>query len=370
LEVYVNAFVLLFALAALDVYSGRRSVSRLTLAIGTFVLVLLIGLRWETGNDWAPYLHYYQATQSVPSSAYEPGYRLLVWLAQRAGLDYTGFLTLSAAIYMSIFAVVFARFRHPTVLLLLFYCVYLLGFMGTQRQTLALGFTSLAMLKFYDRKHASGLALVGAATLFHYTAVISLLAIAVPRSRLSFRALAAVLLVAAALYRFDVVGAFIESGLNAFVGGGGYLVRRLLVYSAGNDVFLENTFGPLMELLWLMKRLALVVVFWLLCARDRPSLENYLVNLYVLSVVLFLATYKGVPLIALRGPLYFAFVEIALMCLALQRLGGWFRRESLLLVGGALAAARLYGGIMLYAPDLYVPYKSVVTSVDYARFTY
>jgi len=58
------------------------------------------------------------------------------------------------------------------------------------------------------------------------------------------------------------------------------------------------------------------------------------------------------------------------MCLALQRLGGWFRRESLLVIGGALAAARLYAGIMLYAPDLYLPYKSVVTSVDYARFTY
>jgi len=39
-------------------------------------------------------------------------------------------------------------------------------------------------------------------------------------------------------------------------------------------------------------------------------------------------------------------------------------------IGGALAAARLYAGIMLYAPDLYLPYKSVVTSVDYARFTY
>jgi hypothetical protein len=368
-EVYINAFVLLFALAALDVYSGRASVSRLTLVVGILILVLLIGLRWETGNDWAAYLDYYRATQGQWTSRFEPGYRLFVWLAQRAGLDYTSFLTLSAVIYMSAFGAVFARFRHPTVLLLLFYCVYLLGFMGTQRQTLALGFTSLAMLKFYDRKYVSGLALVAFATLFHYTAIISVLAIAVPRSRLSLRALAAMLLAAAALYYFDVVGAFIETSLNAVVGGG-YLVRRLLAYSAGNDVFLADNFGPLMQLLWLVKRLALVVAFWLICSRDRPSLDNYLVNLYVLSVVMFLITYKGVPLIALRGPLYFAFVEIALTCLALQRLGGWFRRESLLLLGSALAAARLYAGIMLYAPDLYVPYKSVVTSVDYARFTY
>jgi hypothetical protein len=368
LEVYLNAFVLLFALAALDVYSGRAGVSRLTLAIGTVLLVLLIGLRWETGNDWLPYLRYYEALQEPPFG-FEPGYRLLVHVAQRAGLDYTGFLTLSAAIYMSAFAVLFARFRYPTVLLLLFYCVYLLGFMGTQRQTLALGFTSIAMLRFYDRKRASGVALVLLGTLFHYTAIVSLLALAVPRARLSLRALAAVLLAAATLYHFDVVGAVVESGLNAVIGGG-YLARRLLAYSAGTDWVRAAGYGPFLELLWIAKRLALVAAFWLLCSRERRSLDNYLVNLYALSVAMFLVTYKGIPLLALRGPLYFGFFEIVLTYFALQRLGGWFRRESLVAIGGVLAAARLYAGIMLYAPDLYVPYKSVVVNSDYARFMY
>ena len=368
MEVYVSAFVLLAVLAALDLYSGRASVSRFALAAGTLLLVLLIGLRWETGNDWTPYLQYYQAAHEPPFG-FEPGYRLLVWLAQSAGLDYTGFLTLSAAIYMSAFALVFARFRHPTVLLLFFYCVYLLGFMGTQRQSLALGFTSLAMLKFYDRKHASALALVCLGTLFHYTAAISAMAFAVPRSRLSLRALTAVLLAAALLYHYDVAGALVESTLDAVVGGG-YLARRLLAYSGGSDWLQAAGFGPLMELLWLVKRLALVVAFWLLCSRERPSLDNYLVNLYVLSVALFLVTYKGIPLLALRGPLYFGFFEVVLTYLALRRVGGWFRRETLLALGGALAAARLYAGIMLYAPDLYVPYKSVVVNADYERFTY
>jgi hypothetical protein len=365
LEVYLNAFVLLFALAALDVYSDRENVRRLALASGAVILVLMIGLRWETGNDWVPYLRYYEALE--PISSFEPGYRLLVHLAQQAGLGYTGFLTLSAAIYMSAFVVVFARFRYPAALMLLFYCIYVLGFMGTQRQTLALGFTSLALLQFYDRKRASALALIVLGTLFHYTAIICLLAFAVPRSRLSFRTLSLVLLAAAALYHFDVLGALVERGLNAVIGDG-YLARRLLAYSAGGEWVQTAGFGPLLELLWLVKRIALVCGFWLLCSRERPSLDNYLVNLYALSVALFLVTYKGVPLLALRGPLYFGFFEIVLTSIALLRLGGWFRRESLLAVGGALAAARLYAGIMLYAPDLYLPYKSVVMNADYARF--
>lgn len=368
MEIYLSAFAVLLALAALDLYSGRAGMSRAALGAGVLLLVLLAGLRWETGNDWTPYLSYYQAAQAPPFG-YEPGYRLLVWLSQRAGLDYTGFLTLSAAIYMSAFALVFARFRHPAVLLLFFYCVYLLGFMGTQRQTLALGFTSLAMLRFYDRKHWSAVALVAVATTFHYTAIVSLLALAVPRSRLSLRALVAVLVGATVLYHFDVVGVLVETGVDALVGDG-YLARRLLGYSGGSEWLEVAGFGPLMEVLWLLKRIGLVVAFWLLCSRGRPSLDDYLVNLYVLSAALFLATFKGIPLLALRGPLYFGFFEVVLTYLALRRLGGWFRRETLLVLGGALAAARLYAGVMLYAPDLYLPYKSVVVNTDYERFTY
>lgn len=369
MEVYLSVFVLLFGLAALDVYSGRPSVSRPLLALGTTVLVLLIGLRWETGNDWVPYLQYYRAAYVDSLFGFEPGYRLLVLFAHWVGLDYTGFLLLSGTIYMTAFALVFARFRYPTVLLLLFYCVYVLGFMGTQRQTLALGFTSLAMLCFYDRKRATGLALVLGATFFHYTALISALALAVPRARLSFRALSAVLLSAALLYHFDALGALVEVGLDTVLGDG-YLARRLLSYSAGSEWVSAAGFGPLMETLWVAKRLALVCAFWFFCSRERPSLDNYLVNLYALSVALFLVAYKGIPLLALRGPLYFGFFEVVLTYLALQRIGGWFWRESVLAIGGALAAARLYAGIMLYAPDLYLPYKSVVVNADYARFMY
>ena len=53
MQVYVSVFMLLLALVALDLYSGRPSVSRLSLAAGTLMLVLLVGLRWETGNDWS-----------------------------------------------------------------------------------------------------------------------------------------------------------------------------------------------------------------------------------------------------------------------------------------------------------------------------
>jgi hypothetical protein len=369
-EVYLDVFVLLLALAAVDVYVGRRDVSALTLAFGVVLLVLFIGLRWETGNDWTPYLVYFEnEPRGGLLNGFEPGYRELVLLAHRVGLGYTGFMLLSASIYMSAFAVVFSRFRHPSVLLLFFYCGFLLGFMGTQRQALAMGFTSIAMLRFYDRKFASGAALCLLATSFHYTALISLAAAAVPRSRLSKRAFVALLVGAAALYHFDVAGALVESGLNV-VTGDGYLGRRLLAYSTNTDLAQATGLSPLLEVLWLLKRVVLAVLFWILCSRRKRCLDNYLVNLYAVSVVLFLATYKAIPILALRGPLYFGFVEIVLTYIALQRLGGWFRRESLLILGGILGAARLYAAIILYAPALYLPYKSVVLNTDYLRFMY
>jgi hypothetical protein len=371
MEIYLAVFVLLFALSAVDVYCGRRDLRLMCLALGTVLVILLIGLRWETGNDWQPYLRFYGSLRDFTTtiSTFEPAYRALAWLANRAGLSYTGFLLLSAAIYMSAFALVFARFRNPTVLLLFFYCVYVLGFMGTQRQTIAMGFATLALFKFYDRRIAVGILLVLVAAAFHYTAIICLLALAVPRERVSFAMLIGVLLGGFLLYRLDVAGGMVERLLNVLTGQG-YLLRRLLAYGVGEAWTQNQPFGPFAELLWFGKRIALVVAFWFLCSRNRRSVDNYLVNLYALSVLLFLALYKAMPLVALRGPLYFAVLEIVLIYLALRRVGGGFNRETLVLLGGPLAAARLYAALWLYAPALYLPYKAVFVNTDFARFVY
>jgi hypothetical protein len=371
MELYVSVFALLFALSAVDVYSQRRDLKILCLAFGTVLVVLFIGLRWETGNDWRPYLEFYTQAQnfSTVGRQFEPGFRFFVWASARAGLSYTSFLTLSAAIYMTAFGIFFTRFRHPTVPLLFFYCVYALGFMGTQRQTLAMGFTSLAMLKFYDRRLLVGLLLVALATTLHYTAILCVLAVAVPRTRVRFAVLLAVLLGGYLLYRLDVAGMAVERVVNT-IAGDGYLLRRLIAYQPGGAWTQNAGVGPLAELLWFIKRVALAVAFWLLCSRGKRSLDNYLVNLYALSALLFLAFFKAVPLVALRGPLYFAVFEIVLMYLALARIGGRFKHESLLLIGGPLAAARLYAALLLYAPEIYLPYKAVVLNLDYARFVF
>jgi hypothetical protein len=370
-EVYLCTFVVLFAIAAIDLSSAERSTRLICAAASATIVVLLIGLRWETGNDWQPYLDYYEASayfSSVPS-LFEPGYRLLVLASHALGLGYSSFLLLSAAIYMAAFTTTFARFRHPSVLVLMFFAIYVLGFMGTQRQTLALGFTCLAILRLYDRKIASGIALVLLAASLHYTALVTLLALVVPRTRLSSLGFGGALLAGVALYQFDVVGSGIVAAIDA-VTGQGYLGARLLAYSAGGSWAQAPEQSAVAQALWFAKRMALAVAFWLLCSRPKPSLDNYLVNLYVLSVVLFLALAKAVPLLALRGPLYFAVFEVVLIYLALYRIGGSFRREALLLLGGPLAAARLYAAIALYAPSLYLPYKSVLLNTDYARFMY
>ncbi len=244
MEVYLSAFFLLLALSALDLYSSRRRMRLLCLVVGTVLIVLMIGLRWETGNDWNPYLQYYDELRdfSVQGTEFEPGYRMLVFLATRLGLSYTAFLLCSATIYMTAFGAIFARFRHPTILLLLFYCTYMLGFMGTQRQTLALGFACLGILCFFDRRVLWGLLWVAIATSLHYTAIVSVLALFVPRTRTSFAVFAGALLAGLVLYQLDIVGAVVEGTLNAF-GAQGYLAaaagrlrsRRFLAATAGNQ---------------------------------------------------------------------------------------------------------------------------------------
>ena len=369
MEIYVATFALLLLLCVVESYASQPMVRTACLVIGVIALTLFAGLRWETGNDWRPYWQYYSEIRSLDtfSHEYDPAFRALAFGAHSLGMTYTGFLLVSSAIYLSLFAWVFTRYRHPCVLLLLFFSIYLLGFMGTQRQTLALGFTSVAIIQCYSRRWLAAGSCLVAAVLFHITAIVSLLALAVPRVKIKFGLLIAAMLLGFLALRLDLVGTLVETALNQLFGDG-YLARRLLAYSAGSAW--ENTiagFNPLTELLWFAKRGTLVVVFWLLCSTPSRSLNNYLVNLYALSVVLFLFFIKSVPLIALRAGLYFSVFEVVLLYLCLTKLRPYLTREIFLIGASTLAAARLYAGVVLYEPDLYLPYKAVWVEVDHTR---
>ncbi|QYE35959.1 EpsG family protein [Polymorphobacter sp. PAMC 29334] len=330
------------------------------------ILTLFSGLRWETANDWGNYLEFFRFTRSVDYNPFdfEVGFRALVVACRWVGLGYTGFLLVSALISNAAFVYIFARLGPVAVLSVMYFCSYYLGYIGTQRQTLAGAFAGLALLAFFDGKRVRAVALVAVASLFHSSAVVCLLGLVVPRRSLPLRVLAAagVVIGGLALAAGPIVSRLLEGA-----GLGGPVFGKLLSY-----VVKDGGLAPPIDNIFLgaIKRAMLGCLFAVAC-RDRfASLSNYILNLYLLSVALFFMFLAIIPLLALRIGLYFTFFENYLIYVTIVRLAQRYWREATTASLVLLSSLRLYWSITGYESALFVPYKSIFSYQDHSRFAY
>lgn len=173
---------MMFAVPALALLSPHRAAPSLArgmwLAVAA-IFAVLIGLRYEVGGDWLPYVeHYNHATEVSFLDALgtsDPGYAALNWLsAQVSGDVYLVNLVCGAFVMSGI--VTFAR-RQPLPWLALLAAVpyvIIVVAMGYTRQSVALGFELLALVALTDGRILRFVVLIVFAALFHKSAVLLL----------------------------------------------------------------------------------------------------------------------------------------------------------------------------------------------------
>jgi len=105
LTVYLIVFGILAMVVLLMELPLTQSARLALLAVAYVLLVALVGLRWETGNDWPNYYNYYLHLNTLDDSAhdFEIGYRLFSLLIKSTGLPFWGFNFIYAAIYLGLF---------------------------------------------------------------------------------------------------------------------------------------------------------------------------------------------------------------------------------------------------------------------------
>ena len=365
MEIYAIVFCVLAALTIIELYSPTDAVKAPIAIACVLVLSLFSGLRWETGNDWVNYLDHYQfaSTLAYNEDTFEVGYRALVVISRKIGLSYTGFLLLTALISNTGFVIAFARLGPVALLTVLFFTSYYLGLIGTQRQMLAAAFACIAMLKIYDRRHILAISLIGIAMLFHVTAIVCIFCFLVPRRAVGLPLLATAAMTAGAVAFF---GPAIANLVIGALSSGGFIASKLLVYTLN-----ENSPDSVYNILFaVLKRVFLAGFFFAVCRQPNKSIENYAVNSYVYSVVIFLIFISIVPILAFRTSIYFFVFELYLVHLTIKRFGGKYWRELFVTLGLILSAFRLYWNIVTFEPLLFIPYKSVMIESDHTRFSY
>lgn len=359
MQEYFTVFIILIFFAFADLYFNERV--RYCYFFIPFVFILaFIGFRDETGNDWTPYYDYFQWLNDLnyKSDSFELGFRFFSYSLKNLGFDYILYLFFVTFLYLVFFSISFFYTKRPSLMLFLFYSTYLLGFMGTMRQTIAISICLLSfVLYFYNRKIIST-ALIFVSSFFHVTAFFAFVSFVVPKKLISGRVFLFLVSISFFFFVFDIVNFLLEFFLS-FFSGLDFIYNRLVTYSQiqSSDLY-EN--GGVTLVLGSIKRVVFSFLFWFFLRRtkvDVPFIE-YFFNLYFISVVLFLLFQGPLLMLALRGTLYFAFMEIFLIgaiCLSFRGAVLKFLMFSFTVL---YMYSRLYSSVYSYHPDLYIPYKA------------
>ena len=277
----------------------RKARLGLIFPLAGILMMLLIGLRYEVGADWKPYLY---LSNVVHRSAWfnlvdrgDIGFFSLMWAADRAGLG----IWVVNSICAAIFAVGLFRFARQqpspwlTIAVAVPYLVIVVA-MSATRQATAIGFIFLAIVALGDNRLWRAGFWIFFASLFHASSILMLGIAALSYTRNRFQSILLVLLLAFPAYYLlsSNLETYVERYSGSEIQSSGASVRVAMnLIPALLYLFFSRRFpdSPHMKVLWRnLSWLALACVPLLLLlpsstAVDRLALYAIPLQMYVLG---------------------------------------------------------------------------------------
>lgn len=166
-----------FAAGAFQLRERRDHAITPLFLLAALIILIMVGLRYEVGGDWYPYLEILDALRfydlGETLTLIDPGYGFLNWAANQLGWDIWA-VNLGCALIFTWGLVHFAL-RQPNrwlaCLVAIPYLVIVVG-MGYTRQAVAIALIMMAISAFTEERFFRVLVLMFLAMLFHKTALI------------------------------------------------------------------------------------------------------------------------------------------------------------------------------------------------------
>lgn len=333
--------------------------------VGGIIVVLIIqmGLRWETGSDWIPYLEHFKSQNTAtpftnPDYSFEKGYNFLVSISKWLVADYSFFLFIHAVIFFLLLKKGFKFFTpYPLVALLLFY-VSFIGVWGSNRQFIAAGLGLISLTYLYEKKWWLYGLFLFLASLFHTTALL-LLAFLVLRKNYSNIVIGSAIVV-------SILIGFSSLPLKIFSLFGG--VNELTAFKT--QVYLENAKENTVDisLIGLVKRLGIFVVFFIFrhkITKSSPKF-NFIFNGFILGLCFYFIFANSLAIMISRGSFYFNMLEPILLSYLFVLPKDRKLSFLLMLIILAYSFLTFYQSISAY-PDLFDPYKGLFYNTGFKR---
>lgn len=155
--VYVIIYIYLFCLALLESSQYFSLFKRETVLFSSYILLLFIGLRWETGTDWLSYKELFDSLELhwsflINVYHFDIGYVLFNAAVKLFTENYTLFLLINSflTIYV-LYRLLIKISPYPNLSLLVFYSTFMIAqFMGSNRRMMAMVFILWSFYYLYQ----------------------------------------------------------------------------------------------------------------------------------------------------------------------------------------------------------------------------
>jgi hypothetical protein len=369
MEVYIATLFIIFLFAFLELRCRLTDLeSKILLSLLYFIIVVQIGLRWETGTDWDPYYSQFNDVDDVSMvfinvlAGFEIGYGFLTFYTHKLFGDYSVFLLLHALFFYAVIFKTAKNFSPYLYLSLLFFYATNLGLVGSNRQLLALAICLLALPFVESKKPIPFFLLIILASLFHTTAILFVVYYFFNRT-LKLESILSLLIIGFLIGKTSIpLNVFSLSGFLSDSAS-----SKIEIYSEIAD----DPSGGALSIFGLLKRILLLILFTYNYEFLNKRLNYYkiLYNGYAFGLFIYFMFSSSLIIIVNRGSIYFNIMESFLIASQLLIFKNRMEKVYTLIFIFIISVLLLVQSISQYQ-DLFDPYKSLFYNKDFTREMY
>jgi hypothetical protein len=368
-RIYLILYACLALAMIVELFYESEILARWMARAGALAIILLIGLRWETGTDWFPYFKIFYTSDS--SADYDTtvfgidyGYILLNRVIYSINSDYTVFLFVDALIAVgAVYIFIERSTKLPCMGVFLFYASYAIThFMGSNRRMIAIGFTCLGFLflangRLLKQGWPRWAVPFGLAATMHRTSLGALPGLAVGPKAWRARTVLSILTLSLLLGISGVSLSLLEALANFLSQYAGIsAVQKLVFYTSGDAQFDDADFDFARQaVLGILKRGSILAILIAYMRYGKPSVYmQKLYNIYITGCAIYFCMIAA-PIFQIIST-YYSIVEVVLVPMVFYELKSLKVPYTLYLL--VFAIALLISALTPYL-QLYVPYHSI-----------
>lgn len=318
---YLLLFFVFFLFACLDLTSLKKK-AKLPLLIFLFIFIILLGgLRWKTGADWAPYYHYFtffDANETFFRLAFEPGYFLLTYIVRLFSSNFTVFLLIFASLVNGLRIPFFYKYTSAVFLAFLLYWGNNLAEFGAVRQALAISVCLATIPCIVKKKWLTFMLLIIVAMQFHVTAIIFFLAYPIYHLQWGVRSKIFLLILSILLGFSGVISDALKVAADSLPGGLNRIAEKADDYSKMGADAVSGTNKSVALMTGIIKRALIlpVMLYFEGSIKLKNSKYSKFMNLFVLGNIIYFIVADFLAVQRLAS--YFYPLEIILLCMIFE----------------------------------------------------